>query len=219
MQPRRIKSVIGGYAIIVVTIVWAMVSIFGNVDFVVTRIKDPGWIGAMFATMLDPTPMQQILITALMLLVGLGFLRWAGPRKTAQPVSPSHTIKLRNWFRSDKSINDEWMPLNEAARELFELTENKMVGQFAAAGNSPDEILDFYGVYITQTPKNILLYGKRPPSTKRQLISADEVRNLHIKDGATVLKDMYDPHHKYTDLEIKRSDFDVLAREITDGTR
>ena len=121
--------------------------------------------------------------------------------------------------RPDKSLNNEWMPLNEAARELFELTENEIVGHFAAAGNSPDEILDFYGVYITQTPKIIPLYGKRPPSTKRQLISADEVRNLRIKDGATVLEEMYDPHHKYIDLEIKRSDFDVSARKITDGTR
>ena len=174
----------------------------------------------MFSTMLAPTPIQQLLITAFMLLVGFGFLYWVGPRKTAQPVSPSHTLKeFRNWFRPDKSINNEWMPLNEAARELFELTENKMVGQFAAAGNSPDEILDFYGVYITQTPKIIPLHGKRPPSTKRQLISADEVRNLRIKYGATVLEEMYDPHHKYIDLEIKRSDFDVLARVMTDGTR
>ena len=104
------------------------------------------------------------------------------------------------------------MPLNEAARELFELTEKNLLGQFAAAGNSSDEILDFYGVYITRTPEIIPLYGKRPPSTKRQLISADEVIILRIKDGATVLEDMYDPHHKYIDLEIKRSDFDVLAR-------
>ena len=126
---------------------------------------------------------------------------------TPQPVSQSHTPR----FRPDKSINNEWMPLNEAACELFELTEKNLLGQFAAAGNSADEILDFYGVYITQTPKNIPLYGKRPPSTKRQLISA--VRNLRIKDGATVLEDMYDPHHKYIDLEIKRPDFDVLARE------
>ena len=221
MQPRRINSVIG-YTFIVVYTVWMVVRFLGNVDFVVTRIKDPGWIGAMFATMLAPTPIQQILITALMLLVGFGFLYWARPRKTAQPVSQSHTpIKdmqmllkeLRNWFRPDKSNNNEWMPLNEAARELFELTEKNLLGQFAAAGHSSDEILDFYGFHITQTPKIIPLYGKRPPSTKRQLISADEVIILRIKDGATVLEDMYDPHHKYIDLEIKRSDFDVLARE------
>ena len=86
-------------------------------------------------------------------------------------------------------------------------------------GSFPEnEFLDFYGVHVTQT--NVTrLYGKRPPSTKRRLIDPDEVNNLHIAEGATVLEDMYDTNHRYIDLEIKKSDFDALAREITDITR
>ena len=114
--------------------------------------------------------------------------------------------------------SDEWMPLNEAARKLFELTEGEMIGHIAAVKQTPDETLDFYGVHVTQT--NVTrLYGKRPPSTKRRLIDPDEVKNLHIAEGATVLEDMYDTNHRYIDLEIKKSDFDALAREITDITR
>jgi len=99
-----------------------------------------------------------------------------------------------------------FVPLPEAARRVYEKTIDTLIGEMAANGNSPQEILNWYGVWIGEM-RGVPIYGKRPPSQLLQEIPFSEIKRLQFKNGASELWETYSSGAKYTDLSLKRRDF------------
>ena len=62
--------------------------------------------------------------------------------------------------------------------------------------------------------KKIPLYGKRPPSTRQERISFDEVRRSSFLDGAVKMKRNYEDNIYFTELTIKKIDLDELIAAV-----
>jgi hypothetical protein len=116
----------------------------------------------------------------------------------------------------------EFLSMKQAAIDLYsEVREKKHVlakmaerssGRNLTAG-SPDDILDQMATYIAIS-KKVSVHGKRVPSNRREQISSNDVRASHFTEGATKLVNIHKQSMYFTDLEIKRSDFDDVIDEV-----
>jgi len=93
--------------------------------------------------------------------------------------------------------------LRDAARCVLEANLGNPAGEMAMMENTPEDRLNWFGNWIIGT-KKVPFYGKRPPSTKYELVPYDEVNRNHLKacselwaNGSLV---------SYVDLAVRNTD-------------
>ncbi len=126
-----------------------------------------------------------------------------------------------------QATDDEWMPLKDAARRLYEeLEENETGRKFIVEHiktivplvkgpeKSQDAVLNFLAEHFVQT--SIALYGKEPPSTVLRKINKNifKIVSAKFREGASVVY-LYDKKEPaYIDLSVRRSEVRGAIEEI-----
>lgn len=109
-----------------------------------------------------------------------------------------------------------WLPfrriikVKEAARLFYEEMRLTMMGAYAEFGRSGNATLDYFGKHLAEHAQ---LFGKHPPSMRREAISRLEAKNMQVQGGATELASIHNEEAKYIDLEIMARDFRRLLRK------
>jgi hypothetical protein len=113
------------------------------------------------------------------------------------------------------------IPLREAASIAY--TEARFSGSVYAdaaermgTDKSPDGILDWIAHLIA---KDADVWGKRPPSTKTEVISPKESNNGTFSDGATTLRLRDEGRSVFTDLQVARKDLRNVVRKVREGLK
>ena len=110
-----------------------------------------------------------------------------------------------------------YVPLHEAAAQLFGETRGTSIAEFAErSSKSPEEILDWYGYWMIQ--HDIRVYGKSPPSPILEEIPRIEIEGkLHFADGATKLMESYNKNPRFHDLAVRTADLRSHHKELIAG--
>lgn len=116
----------------------------------------------------------------------------------------------------DRADNEFWISLPDASRQFYEKFQETRIGAAAEWDSSPGGILNYCGVFITQT-KALPLFGKRPPSTISKKIDPNEVRAMDIVDGAQVLQSRYHENSRYTDVMVRKADFEQMLQQVEEN--
>ena len=150
-------------------------------------------------------------------------LKW--PRTAAKPSAPPDKIVTEAPPLPPRPVSplSEYVPLADAAARLYDYAR-KNQPSFAAMAESPimgraqtpSDILNFFGNYITQQ-KEVPLYGCRPPAPSFNLIPLIEVKRAQVSDGATTLREKIYSQIEYNDLAIRRGAVENLIAERFEG--
>lgn len=145
----------------------------------------------------------------------IGWDVWRARRVTKDPQQTSPT-----------NAQPEYITLSTAATELYnyalthpEVEDLAFLVGFAEAAISsrpqgPDDILDYMGNFLTQE-HGLPLRGRRAPATVTTEIPLIEVKRKDVRDGATNLRDRLHGHIVYTDLSVRRAEFEgLIARRF-----
>jgi hypothetical protein len=109
------------------------------------------------------------------------------------------------------------VPLPDAAAALYAASLGQPIAHLAERSHgdttTPDDISTWYAYWITE--RGVTIYGRRPPSTIAQPISAEDLDALIFGDGASMLWRSGAPQPVYTDLEIRRTDLRALRETLS----
>jgi hypothetical protein len=113
------------------------------------------------------------------------------------------------------------VPMAKAARIAYEQGRQTgsvyaMAAERMGTGKSPEDVLDWVATYMAKDSK---IWGKRPPSTKYELIDALQAKYANFTDGATVLRLRDESHSVFTDLMIARNDLRRVIAEFREGLK
>lgn len=106
------------------------------------------------------------------------------------------------------------MPLSCAATMLYGRTRNTVISEFAErSSEDPSGVLNWYAYWMTQ--HGVRVWGKKPPSTIRELIPPDHIAGpLHFCNGATELFESYNKRPSFVDLTVSRLDLFRLRKRL-----
>jgi len=123
---------------------------------------------------------------------------------------------------SDTSLPHGFIPLHEAAARLYTEARSSrhLMAGFAEHDwglgrrtGSEGDILDWMATYLCYS-KRKPLQGRKPPSTRLEPISFEEVKRRSFVEGATKLQRHNTPTDYFTDLIIKETDVDEVMEEM-----
>jgi len=109
--------------------------------------------------------------------------------------------------------------LNEGARIAYEQLRGTLWGAAAErlrVDPSPDGILDYMATGIAN---EVPIFGKFPPSTKLERISARLLSSGSIKGGARVLQSRHRKEPDFTDLTIRKSHLLKAIRQMKESAK
>jgi hypothetical protein len=189
----------------------------------------------------SPVPSQANLveygIPAAFAALCVGLLLWRTPSERAGAAVTSQTFSeaaatlyplqsrlmpqwREKWLRLTRRP-DTWVSLRDAATELYNRAQGEKpnddeldfeTGWAESISKKPDDVLNYFGVYIAQT-RGIPLRGRRLPATVTRDLKPHEVTGFSIEDGATSLRDKIKGNVVFTDLMVKRSAITALIME------
>lgn len=115
-----------------------------------------------------------------------------------------------------KKNDEEYIDLNEAALRAYEETQETVVARFAEASpsNGPQGIVRWYAYALIGKKNYTPIFGKRPPSRKRQLIPREEFPRCGLSHDVRSLVRFNEEDPRFIELEIRKSDFERRLEEI-----
>lgn len=117
---KRFQKVIGSL-LLVGGVLWAIIRFLADIDFIITRAQDPGWLGKMLATVLALTSGETLLITAAMMVLGFILLYWGLSRKvppTTEDGPPPQPLKRVPSPRAPARQEGQTEPISEPSRPV-----------------------------------------------------------------------------------------------------
>lgn len=115
---------------------------------------------------------------------------------------------------------DDLIHLAEGAKLVYELARAKARLLATAAermsgskngritDGTPEDVLDYMATYIGGKAR---IFGSRPPSEKRELTPASEVRAGHFESGGLILKN---DRHIFTGLAVSKKDIQTMLAHL-----
>lgn len=137
-------------------------------------------------------------------------------------VSDYERNKAKQSSTEYKPLNDaaplvHYISLNEAARRAYEETEDTLVAGFAEmdlSNRGDKKVLSWYAWALVGKNRETPIFGKKPPSTIRRQIPADEFKRCSISDDARTLTRYFEKEPRFVELEVKETDFIERLKEI-----
>ena len=116
----------------------------------------------------------------------------------------------------DAGEAEQYIDLNEAALQAYEETEESAVAHFAEMPmpNGTRAVLSWYAYALVDKRASTPIFGKRPPSRKRRLIPNEEFSRCRFSEDARSLIRHNEKEPRFTELEIRKSDFERRLEEI-----
>jgi|SRR6266702_8345359 len=122
---------------------------------------------------------------------------------------------------------DRRLSMNQAAIRLYEESRaadsiwataaEHLGGKGLNKRSSPDEILDWMATFIAG---KVPIYGKRPPSTRTELIKDADRKNGFFERGATRFRFLVDADRTvFTDVEVAERDLESVIYDVKQGMK
>lgn len=172
----------------------AIIGFAGDIDLIVDRLHEPGWIGVMMRWLLEPQPAA---LTIALILIGLSLIWWDfnRDRHSRKRLGLTNAVKLMY----DEANED----LRRAARKPDPRAKISIVGWCKAA------------LICAARDGICTLYGRREPDLVHESIPRDELPRLWSGDNDTITG-MYDDEPKYHDVEIESVDLRRVLKHYED---
>lgn len=181
----------------------------------------PGWsvftlgAGAIISAMLgDGQPWREpvFALGCALIIVSVVLFAWPTIKRLRARVNVAAAPRMEPPAIMVPDI-DIFIPLAEASRRLYEATITTLSEE--AARNNDGGIISWYAELARG--RGVAIYGKRPPSSVRELVPSTSANSLNFDDGASSLFEFAQNSPSYVDLEVKKSDFDRLLSGLTDN--